>query len=164
MRKDCGFCILLAIRAVVLNVSARFPPSFGIAVGTDPSTFNSGESAMNTRACVTGLGLLAGIFAVVLTLASWTSSIAATPGQSGPSSQSGGNHPEIRHALKSLREARYELKEAKHDFGGHREDAVHAVDEAIRQLEVCLQSAHNGEGSASNSQSRQNRSHLSAGS
>jgi len=48
------------------------------------------------------------------------------------------HHPHIRHAIKELKEARKELKEAAHDFGGHREDALKAVDEAIRQLDAAL--------------------------
>jgi hypothetical protein len=47
-------------------------------------------------------------------------------------------HPHIRHALAELKEARVELKEAAHDFGGHRKAALEAVEVAIRQLNVCL--------------------------
>jgi hypothetical protein len=47
-------------------------------------------------------------------------------------------HPEIRDALASLRRARTHLQEAAHDFGGHRVDAVKATDDAIRQLQICL--------------------------
>jgi hypothetical protein len=47
-------------------------------------------------------------------------------------------HPHIRVALEELREARRELKEADHDFGGHRKAALVAVDEAIVQLEKAL--------------------------
>jgi hypothetical protein len=47
-------------------------------------------------------------------------------------------HPHIHAALKELKEARRELKEANHDFGGHREDAVKAIDVAIKQLEEAL--------------------------
>ena len=47
-------------------------------------------------------------------------------------------HPHIRAALHELREARNELKTAAHDFGGHRDEALEATDNAIRQLEVCL--------------------------
>ena len=43
-------------------------------------------------------------------------------------------HPHIRKALEELREARTELKEADHDFGGHRKEALEAVDAAIVQL------------------------------
>jgi hypothetical protein len=130
-----------------------------------------GDTAMNTRARITGLGLLAGVFGVALALASWNSGVAATPGQSGSSGQSGasgksgGTDPEIHRAMHSLREARHELHHAKHDFNGHREEALHAVDEAIRQLEVCLKTTHNGSGSNGNSsKARQGRSNLSAGS
>ena len=48
----------------------------------------------------------------------------------------GEHHPHIHAALKELRDARSELKEADHDFGGHRAEALKAVDEAITQLEV----------------------------
>lgn len=47
-------------------------------------------------------------------------------------------HPEIRAALMSLRRAKDHLEHADHDFNGHRADAIKAVDEAIRQLEVCM--------------------------
>jgi hypothetical protein len=47
-------------------------------------------------------------------------------------------HPHIRAALRELREARRELQTADHDFGGHRKEAIEAVDVAIRQLEKAL--------------------------
>jgi len=46
-------------------------------------------------------------------------------------------HPEIQRALDALHVARTHLHDAAHDFGGHREEALRAVDEAIRQLEIC---------------------------
>ncbi|MGH9698798.1 MAG: hypothetical protein ACRD52_04975 [Candidatus Acidiferrales bacterium] len=48
-------------------------------------------------------------------------------------------HPEIRDAIQSLRVARNHLEHANHDFGGHRVDAIKAIDEAIAQLQACLQ-------------------------
>jgi hypothetical protein len=48
------------------------------------------------------------------------------------------DHPEIREALAALRRAKDHLEHAAHDFNGHRVDAIHATDEAIRQLEICL--------------------------
>ncbi len=51
------------------------------------------------------------------------------------------HHPHIHHALHELREARTELKEAKHNFGGHREKALHDVNHAIEQLDLALQFA-----------------------
>lgn len=56
-----------------------------------------------------------------------------------PASPAGERHPEIRAALKALDNAKYHLEHAAHDFGGHRVDAIRAVDEAHRQLEICLQ-------------------------
>jgi hypothetical protein len=43
-------------------------------------------------------------------------------------------HPHIRGAIKELQEARKELQTAAHDFGGHRADALKAVDGALVQL------------------------------
>jgi hypothetical protein len=48
------------------------------------------------------------------------------------------DHPEIREAIESLRRAKAHLIAAKHDYHGHREAAVRATDDAIRQLELCL--------------------------
>jgi F0F1-type ATP synthase membrane subunit b/b' len=47
-------------------------------------------------------------------------------------------HPHIRAALEELRESRKDLKEADHDFEGHRKEALVAIDAAIDQLEICL--------------------------
>jgi hypothetical protein len=47
-------------------------------------------------------------------------------------------HPHIRRAISELRSAREELRKADHDFGGHRKEALEAVDVAIRQLGVAL--------------------------
>jgi len=48
-------------------------------------------------------------------------------------------HPRIRAAIKELQAAKEELQKAPHDFGGHRADAVQAVDRAIEQLRLALQ-------------------------
>jgi hypothetical protein len=48
-------------------------------------------------------------------------------------------HPQIESALHALHEAREHLEHAAHDFGGHRVDAIRAIDEADRQLRICLQ-------------------------
>ncbi len=48
------------------------------------------------------------------------------------------DHPEIRDAMGSLRHAKEHLEHAAHDFGGHRVEAIRAIDEANHQLEICL--------------------------
>jgi hypothetical protein len=48
-------------------------------------------------------------------------------------------HPAMHHALFELQEAKSELKKAAHDFGGHREKSLLAVDAAIKQLELALE-------------------------
>ncbi|HEV3440879.1 MAG TPA: hypothetical protein VG122_26225 [Gemmata sp.] len=72
---------------------------------------------------------LFGCFAIV----AWLTP--ATRGAEGP------KHPHMHHALYELAETRKELKEANHDFGGHREKALKAVDEAIIQMEKALEGA-----------------------
>jgi hypothetical protein len=47
-------------------------------------------------------------------------------------------HPQIEDAIRSLHHAKEHLEHASHDFGGHRVEAIHAIDEAIHQLEICL--------------------------
>lgn len=54
-------------------------------------------------------------------------------------SPAAGRHPQIEDALRALANAKYHLEHAAHDFGGHRVDAIRAIDEADRQLRICLQ-------------------------
>ncbi|HTC93394.1 MAG TPA: hypothetical protein VK699_08080 [Terriglobales bacterium] len=47
-------------------------------------------------------------------------------------------HPSIRAAIRALEKAKSDLQHADHDFGGHREEAVEAIDNAIKQLNEAL--------------------------
>jgi hypothetical protein len=47
-------------------------------------------------------------------------------------------HPRIARAIESLEDARAYMRDASHDFGGHRVAALRATDEAIRQLRLAL--------------------------
>lgn len=47
-------------------------------------------------------------------------------------------HPRIATAIAALKDARAYLAEAPHDFGGHKEAAIRATDDAIRQLNFAL--------------------------
>jgi len=60
-----------------------------------------------------------------------------TIGQAGEKKK---QHPyhHLHHALWELRDARTELNEAKHDFNGHKEKALVAVNDAIKQLDLVL--------------------------
>jgi F0F1-type ATP synthase membrane subunit b/b' len=49
-------------------------------------------------------------------------------------------HPEIRKAIGALERAKDDLRDAAHDFCGHREEALEATDNAIRQLRLALES------------------------
>lgn len=48
-------------------------------------------------------------------------------------------HPHILAAIQELKDAKHELQTAAHDFGGHRVDAIAAVDNAVKQLQLALQ-------------------------
>jgi hypothetical protein len=50
-------------------------------------------------------------------------------------------HPHIRAAINELEQAKHELETAAHDFGGHRVQAIRAIDEAIKQLREALKYA-----------------------
>jgi hypothetical protein len=54
-------------------------------------------------------------------------------------SPAAGHHPQIMDAIHALQNARAHLNAAAHDFGGHRVDAIRAIDEAINQLQICMQ-------------------------
>jgi len=47
-------------------------------------------------------------------------------------------HPEIRAAIRALEKAKAHLEHAAHDFGGHRVEAIAAVDAALEQLRLAL--------------------------
>lgn len=48
-------------------------------------------------------------------------------------------HPQINAAIRSLERAKDHLQKAAHDFGGHRVEAIQAIDAALAQLRTCLQ-------------------------
>jgi hypothetical protein len=63
---------------------------------------------------------------------------AATPQPAAAPAATPEPHPEIREAIESLRRARAHLDHAAHDFGGHRVEAIKAIDESLHQLQDCL--------------------------
>ena len=72
---------------------------------------------------------LSGLFALFALL------LALTP--AAPAA--GERHPQIRAAMRALQNAKEHLEHGAHDFGGHRVEAIKAIDEAHHQLELCLQ-------------------------
>ena len=82
---------------------------------------------------------------VVLGLMSVTPAVmTAAPPQGGKEKQEekrerNEKHPHIRAAIHELQEAKNELQHADHDFGGHRAEAVEAIDNALKQLRQALQ-------------------------
>jgi hypothetical protein len=64
-------------------------------------------------------------------LAALKGALASAPFQAG----AGERHPHMRHALHRLREARRNLQEAAHDYGGFRSEAIQTIDVAIFLIE-----------------------------
>src|ERR1039458_2154156 len=54
----------------------------------------------------------------------------------------GVRHPAIWGAIRALERAKADLQAANHDFGGHKEDAITACENAIAQLKLALQYAN----------------------
>ena len=52
-----------------------------------------------------------------------------------------GNFAHLRHSVVVLREAERQLKEARHNYGGHRDAAVRDIHAAVVQLELLLDRA-----------------------
>ena len=48
-------------------------------------------------------------------------------------------HPKIRQAIRALQGAKDDLEDASHDFGGHRVEALEAVNNALKQLQAALE-------------------------
>jgi len=46
-------------------------------------------------------------------------------------------HPRIHRAIVALEEAKRELEEAPHDFGGHKKTAIDAIVLSVDELEIC---------------------------
>jgi hypothetical protein len=66
-------------------------------------------------------------------------------GVSGAFYVSAAPHPRIRKAIFRLKQARYNLEHAAHDFGGHRVLAIRDINFALRQLQYALNfAAHHG--------------------
>lgn len=83
---------------------------------------------------------IASIAALVLALTFPVAVPAAPPApQPHPAAAAPERHPEIHDAIAALRSSREHLQHANHDFGGHRVEAIRSIDEALRQLQLCLE-------------------------
>ncbi len=87
------------------------------------------------------------VAAMLFPLAAWGAPKAGQPSAppaqqklAGQRKRGGGErHPEIRAAIRALENAKRHLQEAAHDFGGHRAEALEAVNHALEQLKLALQ-------------------------
>lgn len=87
---------------------------------------------------VSGLTALIGLGLVPQTTPA--SAQVGAPGANRPLRQGRERHPELHRALNQLQHARTALQNAAHDFAGHREHALDLTDQAIREVQLALQS------------------------
>ena len=81
---------------------------------------------------IVGVLMLGLFFVGIITMA------ARTVNSESPIAQEASEHPRIAKAIASLEEAIAYLKEAPHNFGGHKEKAIEASERAVRQLKLAL--------------------------
>jgi hypothetical protein len=96
-------------------------------------------SFVGIAALVLGVAFLTVAHAAPKTAVPATTAAAAAPAPARNATPDPQEHPEIHAALDALRNARAHIHDARHDFHGHRVDALRAVDAAIHQLEICMQ-------------------------
>jgi hypothetical protein len=124
---------------------AKLVPSRRIS-GAREKIINYMESTMKLK--ILSLSALV-IFALALCMSVTTTSAspktpaaaavpAATPQPAAAPAALPEPHPEIREAIGALRNAKAHLEHAAHDFGGHRVEAIKAIDESLHQLQDCL--------------------------
>jgi len=80
--------------------------------------------------------LLCGIIAIDSTIVS-AQGKKTRPGKSASARSM--NYPKIRAAIASLEAAKAELQNSGRDFGGHKQDAIDAVNDALKRLRLALQ-------------------------
>ena len=88
---------------------------------------------------VLGVAAVAGLLTVAISVAQAQGVTSGNAVNVTPGMAKHEKHPHIRAAIRELEGAKKELKEAAHDFGGHREDALRAADNAIEQLRKALE-------------------------
>jgi hypothetical protein len=91
---------------------------------------------MSKSARIVGLGLLGMVFLIGSTMVAWkTTGITAAPVAQADEPW---HHPHLHQSMDALRVARQDLIEAHHNFGGHRDDAIKAIDAAMYHLDMCI--------------------------
>jgi hypothetical protein len=79
-------------------------------------------------------------FVEVLSLGLMATTLAASQTEGDAQDRMHGreHHPKIRAAIRALQDAKEELQHADTDFGGHRAEALEAVNTALKQLQKAL--------------------------
>jgi hypothetical protein len=80
------------------------------------------------------------VLAIAFPVAASGPNAAATPVVAAPATPAASPmppHPRVHEALEALRSARDHMAHAEGEFHGHRDAAIHHIDEAIKEAEIC---------------------------
>jgi hypothetical protein len=81
---------------------------------------------------IVGMLILGLFFVGIITMT------ARTVNSESPIAQEASEHPRIANAIGALEDAIHYMREAPHNFGGHKEKAIEASERAVRQLKLAL--------------------------
>ena len=83
------------------------------------------------------------LFAALLACSTAQAAAALAQRRSAPARRAGraraAGNPKIREAIAALEAARAELEQSGGDYGGHKADAIEAVNNALKRLRLALQ-------------------------
>lgn len=80
------------------------------------------------------------VFAIAFPVAASGPKAAATPVVAAPATPVASPmppHPRVHEAIEALHNAREHMAHAEGEFHGHRDAAIHHIDEAIKEAEIC---------------------------
>jgi hypothetical protein len=126
--------------AITSNYSGEPTPSrhVGKTFAVDRVNPNQEERSMKNK-LVYAFAIVALVFALSFPVVAPAAPPAPKAQPTPAAAAAAERHHHIHDAIDALRAARADLMAADHDFGGHRVEAVQAIDASIHQLEVCLQ-------------------------
>lgn len=81
---------------------------------------------------IVGMLMLGLFFVGIITMT------ARTVNSESPTAQEASEHPRIAKAIGALEDAIHYMREAPHDFGGHKAKAIETSERAVRQLKLAL--------------------------
>lgn len=77
----------------------------------------------------------------LLFVCAWSLPVSAIEPEAARLQQESATYPSVAEAMSQIRSAKIKLEETNNEFGGHKNIAIHALDEALNQLQIALEFA-----------------------